>query len=114
MKKKFMLVSSPRISRFYFLFLFSFLLSVVAYGQTVTGTVTNETIPLSGVTVQVKGKSAATATNNAGQFTIEASGTDILLISSVGFLPQEIAIGGRSSLIIDLTRDAQNLNEVVV
>lgn len=114
MKKKFMLVSSPGISRFYFLLLCSFFLSVVAYGQSVTGTVTDGTTPVAGVTVQVKGKSVATATNNAGQFTINASGTDVLVFSSVGFVSQEIGINGRSTLTVNLATDAQNLNEVVI
>jgi TonB-linked SusC/RagA family outer membrane protein len=115
MKKKLVLLAHlPGNFRFYFLLVCSLVLSAIAYGQNVTGTVTDGTTPLAGVTIQVKGKTAATATNNAGQFTVTASGTDVLVVSSIGFVSQEIGINGRSSLTINLATDAQNLNEVVI
>src|SRR5688500_7823041 len=115
MSKKLKLVASPALSKLLLslsLFLF---FSVAASSQTVTGTVTDATAkPLSGVTVQVKGKTTATVTNDAGNFTINATGTDVLVFSSVGFAPQEVPVNGRSSVTISMAGGTQNLDEVVV
>jgi hypothetical protein len=116
MRKKLKLVASPAWSKLLLslsLFLF---FSVVASSQTVTGTVTDATSkPLSGVTVTVKGTNRATVTNDAGNFSINAAGTDVLVLSSVGFNSQEVSIGGRTSLAINLVAGtAQNIDEVVV
>jgi TonB-linked SusC/RagA family outer membrane protein len=113
MKSILKLVSTPGGSRFY-LFLCSIFLSAFAYGQTVTGTVMDGTNPVVGATVQVKGTNKATTTNNVGRFDISASGTDVLMISSVGFTSQEISLNGRSSLSVNLVTNPRDLNEVVV
>ncbi|MEI9943822.1 MAG: SusC/RagA family TonB-linked outer membrane protein [Chitinophagaceae bacterium] len=114
MKKKLHLAFSPGSFRFYFLSLVSLCFSVALYAQTVTGTVSDATSPVANATVQVKGTTRATSTNNAGFFQITASGNDVLVISSVGYLSQEIALGGKTSFAISLVTDARNLNEVVV
>jgi TonB-linked SusC/RagA family outer membrane protein len=91
--------------------------SVAAMAQTVTGTVTDGTNkPLAGVTVTVKGTNRATVTNDAGGFTINATGSDVLVFSSVGFSAQEVPINNRTSnLSINMAVGAgQNLDEVVV
>ena len=115
MSKKLKLVASPALSKLLLslsLFLF---FSVAASSQTVTGTVTDANAkPLSGVTVQVKGKTTATVTNDAGNFSINATGTDVLVFSSVGFTQQEVPVNGRSSVTIGMAGGAQNLDEVVV
>ena len=115
MGKKLELVASPALSKLLLslsLFLF---FSVAASSQTVTGTVTDATAkPVTGVTVQVKGKSTATVTNDAGNFSISAAGTDVLVFSSVGYTQQEVPVNGRSSVTISMAAGAQNLDEVVV
>lgn len=115
MKSKLDLVFSPGMPRFYFLLLFSFFLSAATYAQTVTGVVTDATSkPLSGVSVQVKGTTKATATNDAGRFEINAAGTDVLVLTSIGFISQEVAVDGKSAVTVNLMNDEQNLNEVVI
>jgi TonB-linked SusC/RagA family outer membrane protein len=115
MRKKLKLAVSPALSRLLLslsLFLF---FSVAASSQTVTGRVTDAASkPISGVTVQVKGTNKATVTNDAGNFSINASGTDVLVLSSVGFTQQEVPVNGRSSVTISMAGGAQNLDEVVV
>jgi TonB-linked SusC/RagA family outer membrane protein len=113
MKKLYKLVCSPGSSRFLFLLLFSIFLTASANAQTISGTITDGKAPIAGVTVQVKGKTTATYTNNAGEFTIAASKNDVLLISSVGYVPQEVKAGD-GALSITLANDTQNLNEVIV
>ena len=83
--------------------------------QTVTGTVSNtDGDPLSGVSVNVKGTKNGTTTDTEGKFSINTSAKSVLTISSIGYTPQDIAVGGRTSFAISLTRDLRNLDEVVV
>ncbi|MEI9944493.1 MAG: carboxypeptidase-like regulatory domain-containing protein, partial [Chitinophagaceae bacterium] len=109
------LAISPGRFRFYFLSLFFLFASVSLYAQTVTGTVTDgEAKPVSGATVSVKGTNRATVTNAAGTFTINAARTEVLVISYVGFIEQEISINGRSSVSVSLVRGDGTIEEVVV
>ena len=83
MRKKIKLAASPALSRLLFSLSLILFFSVAAVAQTVTGTVTDaDNKPVSGVTVQVKGTPRATVTNDAGSFSINAGGTDVLVFSS--------------------------------
>ena len=97
--------------------LFSLLLfSAAAFSQTISGTVTDEdSKPVSGATVTVKGTVTSVATDATGKFSINAPGTATLVISYVGFVTQEIPLNGRSTLSVNLGRgEATALTEVVV
>lgn len=98
------------------LFLCAFLLcSFAAFSQNITGTVTNaENRPISRATVEVKGTSRRTITDEAGKFTISASGSDVLVVSFVGFTTQEVPVAGRQSMNIALASDSRNMETVVV
>jgi len=99
------------------LFTLAFILffSVAAFSQTISGTVTDaEQQPVAGVTVQVKGTSRNAITNEAGKFSINAAGTDVLIFTSVGFLRQEVPVKGSQNLSITLATDTRNLGEVTV
>ena len=80
------------------LFLCSLFLSISVFSQTVSGVITDGSKPVGKVTVQVKGTTRATTTNDGGRFAINASGNDTLLISSVGFLQQEQPVEGRQTV----------------
>ncbi|MBX3257643.1 MAG: SusC/RagA family TonB-linked outer membrane protein [Chitinophagaceae bacterium] len=81
----------------------------------VKGRITDEEgNPLSGATIQVKGTSQSTITDNDGNFSIDAGSNAILVISSVGFTNTEIAVSGKSTLNITLQKEQKNLSEVVV
>ena len=98
-----------------FFLLVSFLLfSIAAFSQTVSGVVTDGSKPVSNVTVQVKGTTRTTLTDDAGKYNISASGTDVLIFSSIGYLKQEIAVNGKQSLDISLSSDSRNMEDVVV
>src|SRR5690606_41569086 len=62
--------------------------------QTVTGTVKNANTgeALSGVTVRVKGKEAASQTDDAGNFSIAAENGEVLQARSIGFLTYEFPV----------------------
>lgn len=85
--------------------------------QQITGRVTaaSDNSALPGVTVVVKGTSNGTTTDVNGKFTIQAAGTqDVLVISFIGYTPQEVAVGNRTTLNVTLKEDAKALEEVVV
>lgn len=69
---------------------------------------------LIGALVNVKGKSGGSATDVNGNFRINAEPTDVLVISYVGYVTQEIAVGNRVRVDVVLAEDAKSLDEVVV
>ena len=89
--------------------------SFVLKAQTVSGTISNkEGDKLSGVTINIKGTNSGTTTDAEGKFSINASSKSVLVISSVGYATQEIAVSGRTSFVVSMVRDLRNLDEVVV
>jgi TonB-linked SusC/RagA family outer membrane protein len=70
---------------------------------------------INGVTIAVKGSTQATASNEKGEFILTGiNSTDILLISSVGYHSQEIAVKGRDFIDITLQMAIGSLDETVV
>jgi len=85
--------------------------------QTVTGTVTgaDDGQPLPGVNIMIKGTSQGTITDLNGNYTIDVSGEDaVLVFSYVGFLPQEQTVGSKKTIDVVLEVDAKGIDEVVV
>lgn len=81
----------------------------------ITGKITGDNgTPLSGVSVKIKGTERGTTTNDQGVFTIEAGENDILVFSYVGYEPQEIKIGTRTAITVDLLSSARSLENIVV
>jgi TonB-linked SusC/RagA family outer membrane protein len=86
----------------------------VSAQQPVTGKVASGDSALAGVSVSVKGTSLSTMTDGSGAFTINAPADGKLLISSVGYEPQEVSVGGRKVIPINLITSAKDLTDVVV
>jgi TonB-linked outer membrane protein, SusC/RagA family len=88
-----------------------------AYAQDlkVTGKVTDASngSPLIGATVYVKGTTNGTATDLDGMFSLNAPKGSTLVISSVGYTTQEVAITGATVNVL-LAVSTQQLQEVVV
>lgn len=81
----------------------------------ITGRVTDEKGEgLPGVTVLVKGTTQGTSTDANGNFTIDVPAGGSLVISSIGYATQTIAVGSQTTLAIQLATDAQQLSEAVV
>lgn len=115
MREKLKLETSPALVKSLFLFCLVLFFSAAAISQTVTGTVKDsEKKPVAGATIAVKGTNKATVTNSDGSFTVNAVGTDILIVSFIGYQTQEIPLDGKSSLSINLIRGSTDLGEVVV
>ncbi|WP_454803077.1 SusC/RagA family TonB-linked outer membrane protein [Mucilaginibacter phyllosphaerae] len=83
---------------------------------TVTGTITDEkggTLP--GVSVAVKGTTQGVVSDVNGKYSITVANPNaILVFTYIGYAPQEIAIGGKTNINVQLTGDSKSLNEVVV
>jgi len=99
------------------LFFFWVLMTIPSFAQdnTVTGKVTGEdgsTLP--GVTVSIKGTSKGTNSDANGNFRISVPKDGILAFSFVGFTAQEINVGSRSTLNVNLIPSSENLSEVIV
>ncbi|RZM20352.1 MAG: hypothetical protein EOO88_36445 [Pedobacter sp.] len=113
---KFSLAFPPVLSRCCLLLFISLCISASLLAQTVTGSVVdNEKKPVSGATIAVKGTTKATSTNATGNFSIEASSNDILIVTYVGFGTLEVPVAGQSNLTLTLMRgDGSDLDVVVV
>src|SRR6476620_1158275 len=65
---------------------------------------------LSGASILLKGSTTGAGTDADGNFSINVpSGKGTLVVSSVGFVTQEVPVNGRSNLNITLTPDVKSL-----
>jgi TonB-linked SusC/RagA family outer membrane protein len=90
-----------------------------AFAQnSVRGTVTDENgMEMPGVTVLIKGTSTGTITDVEGNYRLNIPpGTEnpVLAFSFVGYLTEEVEVGNRNVIDVQLTPDLKSLNEVVV
>ena len=95
-----------------------FLLCMIPLGmnaQTVKGTVSDEAgEPIIGATVKVQGSNEGTVTDFDGNFSVKASSNATLNISYVGYVSQQVKVGGKSNITVTLVEDNTTLNDVVV
>lgn len=84
----------------------------------ITGKVTDESaVPLSGVSVTLRGTSRGTTTDEGGNFTITVPGANsVLVFSYQGYLSQDVPVNNRTTINIQMAPDAtrRDLSEVVV
>lgn len=102
----------------YSIIIFLVLLST-SYGfsqTTVNGTVSDEQgEPLPGVNVLAKGTSNGVVTNFDGEYTINTTSNEtVLVFSYIGFATKNVVVGNQSIHNITLQEDTQSLDEVVV
>ena len=91
------------------------LLSISAFAQkTITGTVKENSAPVPGVTVAVKGTTKVTQTNAEGKFSILANPTDFLVFTMVGSARQEILVGNQVTIDVTLSSSDSEIGEVVI
>lgn len=91
--------------------------TLVAQGVNITGNVTSsedgEGMP--GVNVVIKGTSQGTVTDVEGNYSLEVpSEKTILVLSSVGYVEQEVLVGSQSVINISMAADITALEEIVV
>jgi len=79
----------------------------------VTDAVNQTQIP--GVAIRVRNRNMGTVSDPNGGFTLTLNAaTDTIVASSIGYLTQEIAVGGRKLINISLQADPKKLGELVV
>lgn len=82
----------------------------------IEGKVTNDKgLPVQGVSIIIKNTSFGTTTDISGNFNINVPGQNaILIISSVGYVSQEVTIGRRTRLDINIIEEIGKLNDIIV
>ena len=92
-------------------------LSSIAQVKTVTGKITSseDSGPLPGASIKIKGTNTGTSTDSNGSFTIQVpSPSAVLVVSLIGYKSQEVTVGSRTTINIPLASDSQQLQEVTV
>lgn len=103
--KKFLLLS---------LFLIGSMTAVRAQDITITGNITDETGPLPGVNVLIKGTTKGVISDFDGNYSIEAPSSGILVFSYIGYGKKEIKIDGKTTINTVLEASAEQLTETIV
>ncbi|WP_281542943.1 SusC/RagA family TonB-linked outer membrane protein [Maribacter aestuarii] len=87
----------------------------ISIQNTVTGTVIDsEGVPLPGANVVEKGTTNGTQTDFDGNYTLNVEPGAVLVFSYLGFVRQEVAVGGQSTVNVTLAEDSAQLDEVIV
>lgn len=89
-------------------------LSIVEQSGLVKGNVSDTEGPVIGASVRVKGGTAATVTDIDGNFSINATKGQTLVITYIGYLEKEVVVGDQQTYAIILEEDNKTLSEVVV
>ena len=97
------------------IFLFFFAMSGLAQDLNIKGQITDTSgESIIGVNVKVKGKDTGTITDIDGNYHLQAAPNDILVVSYIGFITQEVPVKNRTVVDIRLIEDVKALDEVVV
>ncbi|MEQ8422957.1 MAG: TonB-dependent receptor [Arenibacter algicola] len=89
-------------------------LGSVIYAQTVKGVVTDASGPIPGANIVIKGTTTGTVTDFDGNFEIAVDTGNVLVISYIGYVTQEINYTGQATIDVLMQEDAALLEEVVV
>lgn len=85
-----------------------------AQQKTITGTISDESgIPLPGATVVIENTTRGVSSDFDGNFTIDATENEVLIISFVGYADQRITVGAADNYTVSLS-SSNELEEVVV
>ena len=102
-------------SRSFFLLSILCFFAICVQAQTVSGVVNDESgEPIIGATVKVQGSNEAAITDLNGKFSIKAASNATLSISYVGYITQQVSVGGKSNISVTLKEDSNSLEDVVV
>ncbi|MFN8258345.1 MAG: TonB-dependent receptor [Bacteroidales bacterium] len=70
--------------------------------------------PVAGANINVKGTAIGTVTDIDGNYSLTAPSSATLVIASVGYTTQEVAVNGQTTIDISLAEDVTTVSEVVV
>ncbi len=85
--------------------------------MTITGTVigSDNSLPLPGVSIVIKGTNKGTTTDIDGKYTITVDGSDaVLVFSYLGYITNEVNVGQQTNINIKMSTDIKQMEEVVV
>ncbi|HOZ74803.1 MAG TPA: SusC/RagA family TonB-linked outer membrane protein [Flavobacterium sp.] len=85
-----------------------------AQEKTVSGVVSDETGPLPGANIVVKGTKKGVQTDVDGKYAIQAKAGDVLVFSFIGLADASATVGASSTINMVMKSGAQELGEVVV
>lgn len=93
--------------------------STTIYAQTGSSSITGnikdaQGEAIIGASVTVKGSTVGTVTDLDGNFQINANPNNTLLVSYIGYKPQEVLVGNKKNIQIKLLEDNELLDEIVV
>ncbi|MDG1398637.1 MAG: MG2 domain-containing protein [Polaribacter sp.] len=84
------------------------------FDGTITGTISDASGVLPGVSIAIKGTNFGTESDFDGNYTLKIKKGDILVFSYLGYYNTEYLIDNQTNLNIELKEDANTLDEVVV
>ena len=97
-------------SRLLLLTILSFFSTSVFCQKLISGTVTADSItPLTGVTVEIKGSTAGTTTDQNGKYSITVGDEAVLVFRLAGYVTQEINVNGRTVVDVSMQTAAPAL-----
>lgn len=112
LRRKFVSYSQKRMA---FFLLLGIPFGLYAQQNVISGKITDETGEgIIGASIMVKGTSKGINTDLSGNFTLNVSDKDVLVISYLGYETQEILMSGQKRIDIRLKESGKSLNEVVV
>jgi TonB-linked SusC/RagA family outer membrane protein len=90
---------------------------LLAQGQRITGRITSaqDGLPIPGVNVVVKGTTNGVSTDANGNYNIAVpGGSTVLVLTSIGLVSQEVAVGNRTVVNVQMQEAVNELAQVVV
>jgi TonB-linked SusC/RagA family outer membrane protein len=99
------------------LLVFQLLVATSSWAQStsIRGKVTNDKDePIAGASVTIKGTARGTSTDENGNYIIEGTKKEILIISSIGYTQKEVRIGDNNVVNIQLISTNSDLEQVIV
>jgi hypothetical protein len=71
-------------------------------------------VPISGVTIAVKGNTLVVQSDKEGNFSLDVADNAVLVLTHVAYKLQEVEVNGQSALQITMEEAVNNMNGVVV
>jgi len=84
------------------------------YDKIISGTVTDESGPLPGVNITIRGTNFGTQTDFDGHYSIKVKSDDQLVFSFIGMITASKVVGNQSKMDVQLKASEEALDEVVV
>ncbi|WP_338874873.1 TonB-dependent receptor [Spirosoma sp. SC4-14] len=88
-----------------------------AQGQRITGRVISvqDGLPIPGVNIQIKGTTTGVSTDANGNYSLTVPGSSaVLVLTSIGLVSQEITVGNRTVINVQMQEAINELTQVVV